>query len=112
MCNHVLEHILDDTKAMSELYRVLKKGGYAVLQTPYSPRLGISFEDTNINTAEERKIYYGQSDHVRIYGLDIFERIKSVGFIVEIVENSKLFTVEECIEYGVNYKENLILVKK
>jgi glycosyltransferase involved in cell wall biosynthesis len=112
MCNHVLEHISDDLKAMKELYRVLKKGGCAVLQTPYSPKIAESFEDKSINTDELRNKFYGQSDHVRIYGLDFFERLKSVGFSLDIVKNDELFTQEHCKEYGVNYREDLILVKK
>ncbi len=98
ICNHVLEHILDDLKAMKEMYRVLKKVN--------------SIEDKNINTDELRKKFYGQSDHVRIYGLDFFERLKRVGFSLEIMKNGEFFTQEQCKEFGVNYKEDLILVKK
>ncbi|VYU41723.1 glycosyltransferase [Clostridium tertium] len=112
ICNHVLEHIPDDLKAMSELYRVLKNGGYAVLQTPYSNEINNSFEDEKIMSDEERKKYYGQCDHVRIYGIDFFDRLKKSGFSLNIIKNEELFTLEECKKYGFNYREDLILVKK
>jgi len=112
ICNHVLEHVPDDLKAMSEIYRVLNKGGYAVLQTPYSPLIEESYEDKNIITDYERLKYYGQVDHVRIYGLDLFERLKSAGFKLNIIKNDELFDRETCERYGVNYREDLILVSK
>ncbi len=112
ICNHVLEHIPNDLKAMKELYRVLRKGGYAVLQTQYSPEIYKSFEDKNINTDELRNKLYGQSDHVRVYGLDFFERLKNVGFSLDIIKNDELFTRNECKIYGVNHREDLILLSK
>lgn len=112
ICNHVLEHIPNDLTAMKEMYRVLKEGGQAVLQTPYTPLLEKSFEEGSINTPEERLKYYGQDDHVRIYGNDFFKRLQSVGFKLNIVKNSDLFSAEECSKYGVNYNEDLILVSK
>jgi SAM-dependent methyltransferase len=75
MCNHVLEHVPDDERACSELFRVIKPGGCAVLQTPYSPILQNSFVDPGINTDELRNRYYGQEDHVPLYGRDLFARI-------------------------------------
>lgn len=112
ICNHVLEHITNDFNAICELFRVLKPGGYAVFQTPYSPILKNSYENASIDTEAKRKEYFGQSDHVRIYGVDFFERLKSVGFKLRIKKNDDLFTREECKMYGVNYKEDLILVTK
>ena len=112
ICNHVLEHIPNDLKAMKELYRVLKKGGYAVLQTPYSPVIEKSFEDKRINSDAERLKFYGQADHVRIYGMDLFARLESVGFKLNIIKNDDLFSRDECEKYGVNYREDLILVSK
>jgi glycosyltransferase involved in cell wall biosynthesis/CxxC motif-containing protein len=112
ICNHVLEHILDDIKAMKELYRVLKVGGQAVLQTPYSPLIEKSYEDETIDNPQSRLEYFGQEDHVRVYGLDFFKRLEMVGFKLSIVESSKLFTLEESNYFGVNHKEDLILVTK
>lgn len=82
LCNHVLEHIPDDTKAMQELYRVLKKGGMAILQIPQDMSRGKTFEDNSITDRKERAKIFGQYDHVRIYGRDYFDRLRSVGFRV------------------------------
>ena len=112
ICNHVLEHVPNDIKAMSELYRVLKKGGLAIIQTPYSKQIDKTFEKNEINTNELRRKYYGQKDHVRIYGKDLFKRFESVGFNINIVENNSIFTKNECKVYGVNYEEDLILLSK
>ncbi len=70
ICNHVLEHIPDDQKAMSELFRVLRPGGWAILQVPFSKILDKTFEDPTITTPEDRERIFGQTDHVRIYGRD------------------------------------------
>ena len=70
ICNHVLEHVQDDRKAMSELFRVLKPGGEAILQVPISKYNKETFEDFSIILSEEREKYFGQKDHVRIYGKD------------------------------------------
>ncbi|SHI38730.1 glycosyltransferase [Lutispora thermophila] len=112
ICNHVLEHIEDDMKAMMELFRVLKKDGYAVLQTPYSPVLEKSYEDYSIQSKEKRLENYGQEDHVRIYGLDFFKRLEDAGFSLNIINNNELFSEEESKRYGVNSYEDLILVHK
>jgi SAM-dependent methyltransferase len=83
ICNHVLEHIPDDQKAMSELYRVLKPGGWAILQVPFSKISDTTFEDPNVTSPEDRERVFGQSDHVRIYGKDYSNRLKYAGFKVE-----------------------------
>jgi len=83
ICNHVLEHIPDDTKAMAELFRVLKRGGWVVLQVPISLSLDATYEDFSITDPGERERAFGQHDHVRIYGSDYVDRLKRVGFIVE-----------------------------
>lgn len=82
VCNHVLEHIIDDRQAMRELYRVLKPGGWAVLQVPLSKRLSQTFEDPSITTEADRERVFGQKDHVRIYAADYQDRLASVGFDV------------------------------
>ena len=83
ICNHVLEHIPDDRKAMNELFRVLKPGGQAILQVPISLTLEKTFEDSTIITPEEREKVFGQKDHVRIYGSDYIKRLKAAGFKVK-----------------------------
>jgi predicted SAM-dependent methyltransferase len=83
ICNHVLEHIPDDRRAMSELLRVLKPRGWAVLQVPISEVLPATYEDPSILTEKEREQAFGQYDHVRIYAKDYVDRLESVGFVVE-----------------------------
>ena len=82
LCNHVLEHIPDDTKAMQELYRVLKPGGMAILQIPQDLNRETTFADDSITDQKERAKIFGQYDHVRIYGRDYFNKLRSIGFTV------------------------------
>lgn len=83
ICNHVLEHIKDDNLAMHEIYRTLRKGGFAILQVPYSLVLNETYENDKIILSAEREKYFGQFDHVRLYGLDYSNKLKNSGFIVE-----------------------------
>ena len=79
ICYHILEHITNDIKAMQELYRVLKPGGVALIQTPFKE--GEISEDPNIMLPEERLAHFGQEDHIRIYSVTgLLNRLKSVGF--------------------------------
>lgn len=86
LCNHVLEHIPEDTKAMQELYRVMKPGGYGVFQIPQDLTRDITFEDDSITDKKERAAIFGQYDHVRIYGRDYFNKLRSIGFKVEEID--------------------------
>lgn len=86
LCNHVLEHISDDTKAMKELYRVLKPGGVGIFQIPQDLNRSITFEDNSITDPKERTAIFGQYDHVRIYGKDYFDKLRSIGFRVEEID--------------------------
>ena len=83
-CSNVLEHIPDDMAAMREIYRVMSSTGLAIIQVPLKGDK--TLEDPRIVTPEERDKHYGQSDHVRMYGKDIKERLESVGFFVHEVE--------------------------
>ena len=84
IASHILEHIPDDKQAMKEIFRVLKRGGWAVLQVPVSWETSHTIEYKGINTAEERLKLYGQKDHVRIYGSDYTTRLEDAGFSVEL----------------------------
>jgi len=89
LCNHVLEHIQDDTKAMKELFRVMKKGGMGIFQVPQDLNRDVTFEDNSITDPKERAKIFGQYDHVRVYGRDYFDKLRSVGFKVEEVNYSQ-----------------------
>ena len=89
LCNHVLEHIEDDSKAMSELYRVLKPGGTGIFQIPQDLSLEKTYEDFSIVTPKDRAAHFGQYDHVRVYGRDYFDRLRRVGFKVDEVDYSR-----------------------
>jgi SAM-dependent methyltransferase len=84
LCNHVLEHVPDDLQAMKELYRVLKPGGWAILQVPLDPQRASTYEDFTITSPAEREKHFGQVDHVRVYGLDYVDRLRSAGFTVKV----------------------------
>ena len=94
VCNHVLEHIPDDRQALSELYRVLKKGGVAFLAVPLKGEK--TDEDLSITDPQERLKRFAQDDHVRFYGMDIKNRIEGVGFHVSVV-NSNTVVPSECL---------------
>ena len=81
-CNHVLEHIPDDTKAMQELFRVLKPGGMGIFQIPQDLSRAVTFSDDSITNQKERAAIFGQYDHVRVYGRDYFDKLRSIGFKV------------------------------
>jgi len=99
LCNHVLEHIPDDTKAMQELFRILKPGGMAILQIPQDLGRETTYEDDSITDKEERARIFGQYDHVRIYGRDYFDKLRSIGFKVEEVAYTKQLTKTEVEKY-------------
>ncbi len=86
LCNHVLEHVWDDRQAIKELYRVMKLGGWAILQVPIDLEKNETFEvdDPARLTDQQRIALFGQKDHVRQYGLDYRERLEQVGFSVEV----------------------------
>ena len=112
ICNHVLEHIPDDTKAMQELYRVLAPGGTAILQVPLENERAVTFEDDTITDQKERTRIFGQYDHVRIYGMDYFDKLRSIGFNVEALEYSKNLKETDLERYRLAKGELLPVCKK
>ncbi len=112
LCNHVLEHIPDDTKAMEELYRILKPGGTAILQIPQDYSRATTFEDDSITDPKERARIFGQYDHVRVYGMDYFDKLRSIGFEVNPVKYSDKFTSEEIDRFRLSKNELIPVCKK
>ena len=112
LCNHVLEHIQDDTKAMKELFRVMKKGGMGIFQVPQDLNRDVTFEDNSITDSKERAKIFGQYDHVRVYGRDYFDKLRSVGFKVEEVNYSQKVSSELSSRYRLMEGELLPVVFK
>jgi len=84
LCSHVLEHVPEDRKAMSEIRRVLKPDGFAVLLVPLVVGVDETHEDPSINTDALRWKYFGMGDHVRQYGKrDFVARLEDSGLQVE-----------------------------
>ena len=88
ICNHVLEHVEDDHRALRELYRILKPGGLAILQVPMVMEKKETYEDPSITDPNERLKHFHQKDHFRIYGTDFPKRVQTAGF--KITENNYL----------------------
>jgi SAM-dependent methyltransferase len=101
LCNHVLEHVQSDIKAMSEIRRVLKPGGFAILQVPFfHPVPDVTIEDLAITDPAQREKLFGQDDHVRKFGKDYLKRIEQAG--LSAVEDKFIFTLtdHERIRFG------------
>ncbi len=81
-CNHVMEHVEDDIKAMSEIHRVLKPGGWAIIQSPVYMDLEHTIEDPSITDPLEKERIFGQNDHMRKYGRDYGDHLRKSGFKV------------------------------
>lgn len=111
-CNHVMEHVDSDIRAMSEIYRVLKHGGWAIIQSPINMNREVTFEDLTLKTPEERERVFGQNDHVRDYGLDYGRRLEQAGFTV--VEDDFVKTLPPAMVklYALPAEEIIYLCKK
>ena len=110
-CSHVLEHIVDDSKAISEIYRVLRPGGRAVIQVPVYG--ATTYEDWAITSPEDRLKHFKQEDHVRLYGLDVADRLRSSGFEVDVMTDESV-PEDKAKRYGLFYpstREVFVCVK-
>jgi len=111
-CNHVMEHVESDIKAMREIHRVLKPGGWAIIQSPIDYTLEKSFEDPSITDPTERERVYGQNDHVRQYGRDYKEHLERAGFIVTEDDYVMQMPPEEVKKYGLDPQEFVYFCRK
>jgi SAM-dependent methyltransferase len=100
ICNHVFQYIEEDRKAMAELYRVLKPGGWAILQVPIDKKLSRTYEDDSITDPKEREREFGLAEHVRFYGLDYINRLSEVGFKVIVDDFCEEFSEADINRYG------------
>lgn len=112
-CNHVMEHVEDDFRAMAEIYRVLKPGGFAIIQVPFFyPLLDVTYQDKTITSSKDREKVFGQSDHVRMYGKDYADRLRSVGFIVDENRYFETLAIEDVKRYALPLDEPVFYCKK
>lgn len=105
LCNHVLEHVLDDRKAMAELFRVLAPGGWAILQSPINRQRAKTLEDPTIVSPRERECAFGQHNHLRMYGRDYKDRLKKAGFLVKVEGYSRELEKRAVSKYGLPNEE-------
>ncbi len=112
IANHVLEHVDDVSNALSEIYRMLVPGGAAVLQTPYSPVLCRTWEDPGLTSEQARLQAFGQEDHVRLFGQDIFSLIEASGLQPALHWHHELGSTIDPDVYGVNPEEPFFLFLK
>ena len=99
-CSHVLEHVTEDKRALRELFRVCKPGGWALLQVPVGP--GKTYEDSTIVSKADRLRIFGQEDHCRRCGLDYAERMQEAGWRTTVFASTEILPKEELARYGID----------
>lgn len=109
-CSHVLEHVIEDWKAMGEFYRVLKTGCWAVLQVPIN--VEVTEEDFTVDSDEERLRLYGQIDHVRNYGRDYKDRLEKAGFEVRIFKADEIVSKDALKQMSIAPEREVYFCKK
>lgn len=111
ICNHIMEHVEDDRKALKEIFRILRRGGWGVILSPVELEREKTFEDDTITDREERTRIFGQYDHRRIYGRDYTERLQEAGFEVYDIPYKEAFTAAEQQRYAL-CDDHLYIVRK
>ena len=109
--NHVLEHIKDMDRAMSEVKRVMKPDGKLILSFPICTDMD-TLELSGVLTPEERLERYGQEDHVRLFGRDYQQRISSFGLDVDFFIPKEHLTSDEIWRYGFIEDDVLMVCRK
>lgn len=111
-CNHVMEHVKDDLRCMQELLRIMKPGGWGIMQVPIDSSRTETYEDWSITSPEEREKHFWQKDHVRLYGLNYADRLREAGFEVDVVDLSLDYSEGEFARFRIPKSEQLYVVRK
>jgi predicted SAM-dependent methyltransferase len=112
LANHVLEHIADEARALAEIHRVLRPGGWAMLQVPIAQKLEQTREDASAESPEARERLFGQDDHVRLYGRDYPDRLEHAGFSVELWDGHVRAGGDSCDTWLLNPRESLAIATR
>lgn len=111
-CNHVMEHVNDAIQCMSELNRVMKPGGWGIMQVPQDFSRDTTYEDPSIITPEDREKHYWQKDHVRLFGKDYPDWLRKAGFVVTEFKKEDHYSKEQIERYRLSKEEILYIVSK
>jgi SAM-dependent methyltransferase len=111
ICNHILEHVESDHKALTELYRIMRKGGMGVMLAPIDYSRDNTFEDDTITDPKQRAEVFGQYDHRRIYGKDYLTRLAAAGFEAEEIDYAAEFSVSDRTRFSFG-SDKLYIVRK
>ena len=112
ICSHVLEHVRDDRAVLSELYRILRPGGWALIQVPLPSGRQSTDEDVDASSPEERLRRFGQVDHLRLYGMDLVDRIEAAGFDVATFRADDLFDGPALERHRLRFDEPLFIATR
>lgn len=111
-CNHVMEHVENDIRCMRELHRVLKPGGWAIIQSPMDLTREVTYEDKNITKPSEREKAFGQNDHLRVFGKDYRSRLEMGGFHVTEIDYAQELDPLTRKRYALPPRETIYYCKK
>ena len=112
LCNHLLEHVEDDRKAMKEMCRILTTNGWAIIQPHIDTARSVTFEDPSVTSPEEREKLFNQNDHVRVYGSDYKDRLVEAGFTVHIEDYLNDVDEKELEKYALESNRQIYLCKR
>lgn len=111
-CNHVMEHVENPLQCMKELYRVMKKGGWALMQVPQDFNRDLTYEDSSITSPKEREKHFWQKDHLRLFGKDYPQWLEKAGFTIDEFDLNKHFNENEINRFRLLQGEILYIAKK
>lgn len=111
ICNHLLEHVESDHKALTEMYRIMRSGGMGVMLAPIDYTLETTFEDDTITDPKQRAEVFGQYDHRRIYGKDYLERLRAAGFEAFEIDYAAEFSDSDRTKFSFG-SDKLYIVRK